>query len=198
MHVLSDESAARPASTSGSDERSPRGGPAIWRIALVIFIISSVLWLGGSHIRAIIGNDLLTFGTLEIKDINLDAELEIYRLISLASLSIMGSYCVALVSSIVFLWTSPFRLKEHGWLMISAILFYLFVPVEVFTMYLDGKMIYNEFFTTVDNEALRGLFLDRLGALAGTPFIATLCYYTIIILAVFQPLKRKQPVVHEA
>jgi hypothetical protein len=54
-------------------------------------------------------------------------------------------------------------------------------------------MVYTELFTTADNMVFRELFLARLGALAGTPLIATLCYYTIIALAVFQPLKKKQP-----
>ena len=171
----------------------PSTRTATWRIALLLFVFSSIVWLGGAHIRAMIGNDLLKFGTLEFEDIAPDAEREIYRLISLASLPIMGAYCIAIVSSAVFLATSPFNLKEHGWLMISAIMFYLFVPVEAFTMYLDGKMVYSEFFTTADNEALRELFIARLGALAGTPFIATLCYYTIISLAIFQPLKKTQP-----
>ena len=105
----------------------------------------------------------------------------------------IGSYVIALVGSIVFLVTCPFKLKEHGWLMISAILFYLFVPVEAFTMYLDWRMIYNEFFTTADNQIFRELFVARIGALAGTPLIATLCYYTMIALAVFQPLKKRLP-----
>ena len=164
-----------------------------WRVALFTFIVASTLWLGGMHFRAMIGNDLLKFGSLAFEEyIAPDAEREIFRLLSVASLVIIGSYIIALVSSIAFLVTCPWRLKEHGWLMISAILFYLFVPVEVFTMYLDGKMIYNEFFTTADNQVFRELFVARIGALAGAPIIATLCYYTIIALAVFQPLKKKK------
>jgi hypothetical protein len=178
---------AFPADSSASGANS-----SSWRIALFIFIVSGTLWLGGAHIRAMIGNDLLKFGTLEFEEyIAPDAEREIFRLLSVASISVVASYLVAVASSIVFLVTCPFKLKEHGWLMMSAILFYLFVPVEAFTMYLDGKMIYQEFFTTADNQAFRELFVARVGALAGTPFIGTLCYYTIIALAVFQPMKKK-------
>jgi hypothetical protein len=163
-----------------------------WRIALYILVIASVFWLGGINIRAMIGNDMLKTGTLEFEDyLSPEAEREIFRLLSFSSLVTMASYLVALVSSIVFLATSPFRLKEHGWLMMSAILFYLFVPVEAFTMCLDGRMIYLEFFTTTSNETFRELFIARVTALAGTPMIALLCYYTIIALAVFQPLRRK-------
>lgn len=192
MSVPVDDSAARAESISRQVDLTSRTKEATWQTALFIFIVSSILWLGSAHVRAIIGNDLLKFGTLEYENfIAPDAEREIYRLLSFTSLSTMGSYCISVVSSIVFLATCPFRLKEQGWLMISAILFYLFLPVEAFTMYLDGKMVYTEFFTTADNEVFRELFLARLGALAGTPFIATLCYYTIIFLAVFQPFKKK-------
>jgi hypothetical protein len=164
-----------------------------WRIGLFVFIVSGTLWLGGSHFRAMIGNDLLKFGTLEFEEyIAPEAEREIFRLLSVASLLIMLSYGVAIVSGTIFLRGCPYKLRDHGWLMMSAILFYLFVPVEVFTFYLDAKMIYSEFFTTADNETFRELFLARLGALAGVPFIATLCYYTIIGLAVFQPFRRNE------
>jgi len=135
---------------------------------------------------------MLKIGTLQFEEyLPPDAEREIYRLLSFTSVFIIISYAVALVSSVVFLATSPFRLREHGWLMMSAILFYLFVPVEAFTMYLDGKMVYLEFFTTADNQAFRELFIARVAALAGAPLIALLCYYTIIGLVIFQPFRKK-------
>ena len=177
-----------------ADSPATQANSTIWRVALFVFIVSSTLWLGSAYVRAMIGNELLKFGTLTFEEyIAPDAEREIFRLLSLASLSVIGWYVVALVSSIVFLLSCPFILKEQGWLTMSAILFYLFVPVEAFTMYLDGKMIYTEFFTTADNQAFRELFIARIGGLAGTPFIATLCYYTIMALAVFQPLKKRVP-----
>lgn len=172
-------------------EAFPPGG-IVWRVALYIFIVSSIVWLGGTNVRTLIGDDMLKLGTLEFEEyIAPEAEREIYRLLSLASVLIIASYLVALVSSIVFLATSPFKLKEHGWLMMSAILFYLFVPVEAYTTYLDIKMIYQEFFTTADNSVFRSLFIARVAALSGAPVVASLAYYTIIALAIFQPFKKK-------
>jgi hypothetical protein len=177
-----------------ADSPATQANSTTWRIALFVFVISSTLWLGSAYIRAMIGNVLLKFGTMTFEEnIPPDAEREIFRLLSLASISVIACYVIAVVGSIVFLVACPFKLKEHGWLMISALLFYLFVPVEAFTMYLDVRMIYSEFFTTADNQIFRELFIARIGALAGTPFIATLCYYTIIALAVFQPLKKGLP-----
>ncbi len=164
-----------------------------WRIALFVIVVAGTFWLGAVNIRATIGNDLLKPGTLEFEEyLAPEAESEIYRLISIVSVIVLASYAITVTGSIVFLATCPFKMKQHGWLLMSAILFYLFVPVELFTMYLDGRMIYLEFFTTADNQVFRELFIARVGALAGAPVIAHLCYYTIIALAIFQPMKRVQ------
>ena len=173
--------------------RSPLLSP-IWRIALFVIVVGSILWLGGVNIRAITGNDLLKAGTLEFEEyIAPEAESEIYRMISYGSLVTMAGYLSVLVGSVVFLVSSPFHVKEHGWLLMSAILFYAFVPVELYTMYLDARMVYETFFTTASNEVFRELFVARVGALAGVPLIALLCYYTIIGLVIFQPFKKPLP-----
>jgi hypothetical protein len=174
----------------------PASSSMTWRTALFVMIVAATIWLGGVNIRAMIGNDMLKTGTLQFEEyLAPEAEREIFRLISLASAVVISAYLVTLVSSIVFLFRSPFRLKEHGWLLMSAILFYVFVPVEAFTIYLDARMIYLEFFTTAENQVFRELFIARVTALAGAPIIAILCYYTIIGLAIFQPLKKKHPTV---
>jgi len=166
---------------------------SLWRFWLFLLVSSAIIWLGGVNARAIIGNDLLKTGTLEFEEfLAPEAEREIFRLLSMTSMVIMASYAVLFFSSILFLVSSPYRMKEHGWLLMSAILFYVFVPVEAFTMYLDSKMIYQEFFTTVDNEVFRELFVRRMGALKGAPVVALLCYYTIVGLVVFQPFRKKQ------
>jgi hypothetical protein len=163
----------------------------VWRISLFVLAVAAIFWLGAVNIRAVIGNDMLKTGTLEFEGyMDPEAEREIFRLLSFASVVIVISYAVVLISGTVFLLTSPFRLKENGWLTMSAILFYAFVPVEAFTLYLDAKMAYKEFFTTEGNDVFRELFVARVGALAGAPVIALLCYYTIIALAVFRPFTK--------
>jgi hypothetical protein len=167
--------------------------PRAARFALLFVAIGTIFWLGGLNIRAIIGNDMLKSGSLEFEEyVAPEAEREIYRLLSFTSVVVMISYAVVLVAGTVFLTTSSLRLKEHGWLMVSAILFYAFVPVELFTMVLDARMVYMEFFTTAGNDVFRELFIARVAALAGAPLIALLCYYTIIVLVVFRPF-RTQP-----
>ena len=162
-----------------------------WRIVLFVMIVASFFWLGGIHYRALLGNTLLKPGTLEFRGtIAPEAEREVFRLMSQMAVITIVAYVITLASGAAFLRLSPFRLKEHGWLMMSAILLYLFVPVEAFAMSIDVRMIYQEFFTTAGNEIFRELFLARMGALAGAPLIALLSYYTIVGLVVFQPLKQ--------
>ena len=168
-------------------------GSPVCRSALFILVIASIVWLGAANVRILIGNDILKRGTVEFEEyIDPQAEREVYRLISITSLAIIIAYSVAVVSSIVFLATTPLTLKENGWLMMSAILFYVFVPVEIYTLHLDWKMIYHEFYTTADNQIFREVFVARAKTLAGVPFIAMLCYYTIVALAVFQPFRKLQ------
>lgn len=167
----------------------------VWRVALFFLVVSAIIWLGATVTRALIGNDLLRTDTetlmLRINDrLSPEAQREAFRLLSICSVVVLGGYIGTLISSIVFLAACPFKLKQHGWLMMSALLFYLFVPVEVWTLYLDGKMIYLEFFTTEGLERFQELLLARVGALAGAPTIASLCYFTILGLAVFQPMKK--------
>jgi hypothetical protein len=158
-----------------------------------VFIVSSIVWLGAVFVRALIGNDILTTSATDIRfDDTLDprAEREAYRLIAIASIAAGLGYLSALVSGVVFMFASPFFFKEHGWLLMCAILFFTFVPVELYTLHLDWKIIHQEFYTTADIQTFRPLFIARIKALAGTPFIAQLCYYTIIALAVFQPFRK--------
>jgi hypothetical protein len=42
------------------------------------------------------------------------------------------------------------------------------------------------------------VFGERIGLLKGVPWIALLCYYTIIAIAVFKPLKKTKTELEEA
>ena len=162
------------------------------KTSLFLMIVGAAVWLGGVNVRAIIGVDLLDFGTTEFRpNIPPLVEREVFRLIALSSIVVTIAYVATLVSSIVFLKTMSLTFKQNGWLMMSAILFYLFVPVEVYTMILDGKMVYLDLIlSSNDLVEFRKLLIHRLAALSGVPIIALFCYYTIVGLVVFQPLKK--------
>ena len=160
---------------------------------MFILIVSAIVWLGAVNVRAVIGNELLNFGTLDFKD-HLDAELEreVFRLISLTSVIVIGGYLATFASAVILVRSTTLRFRENGWLMMSAILFFMFSPVEFYTLFLDWKMISLDFFASPTLTDFRVLFIHRLAALAGVPMIALLSYYTIVGLAIWRPLI-KQP-----
>ncbi len=155
-------------------------------------IVGSVVWLGGVNVRAVIGKDILVMSTLDFEpNIHPMVEREVFGLIARSSIVVSVAYLITLLSSIIFLKSTSLTFRQNGWLTMSAILFYLFVPVETYTMILDGRMVYLDLvLSSNDLVEFRKLFIHRLAALAGVPIIALSCYYTIIALAIFQPLKK--------
>ena len=173
-----------------SEDSRPRPSAGT-RTVLFLLACSGVVWLGSINARMVIGGDLLEPGTLQFDPLlSPSAERELFRLLSVTALISAAAYVAVLASAALFLWLSPWKLREHGWMLMSAILLFGFLPVEVYALTIDLRMVYLEFFTTATNEDFRVLLLQRIGALGGAPFIALLSYYTIIGLAVFQPLRR--------
>ena len=161
------------------------------RISFIVLCIAWLCWLGGINIRALVGFNLLLPGTLDFKpNIHPYIERTVYGLLAQSSSVINISYIVVWMTGVIFLKTTSLRLKENGWLMICVILFYMFTPVEIYTMVLDLKMWYLDHVGSNDLVEFRKLFIHRLAALAGVPMIALLCYYSAIVFAVIRPLRR--------
>lgn len=72
----------------------------------------------------------------------------------------------------------------------SAILFFMFVPIELYTNYLDVKFMLLFQQGPPNHDGLLKLFGERIGAFRGVPVIAVLCYYSIIPIAIFRPLRK--------
>ena len=157
----------------------------------MIIVIAAVCWLGGVNVRALVGFNLLQMGTLDFKpNIHPYVERAIFGLIAQASMVVNVAYIIVWFAGLVYLRMTKLTLRQNGWLMMSAILFYLFTPVEVYTGILDMRMWYLDFIGSNDLVEFRKLFIHRLAALAGVPMIALLSYYTIIALAVVRPMRR--------
>jgi hypothetical protein len=163
------------------------------KIALTLLIIAAVFWLGGINIRSLIGNELLDYDQFDFKtSIPPDREDTLFQMMSNASIVIVISYAIVLISAIWFMATTKLKLKENGWLLMSAILFFLFVPVEIYTYYLDIKFALLFHSNPPNHDELLKLFGERLGGLSGVPVIAVFCYYTIIPIAIFKPLRKRE------
>ncbi|MEO6694221.1 MAG: hypothetical protein ABIY50_08135 [Ignavibacteria bacterium] len=154
-------------------------------------IVSAVFWLGAINVRFFIGNQLLNYDEFNFRtSIPLDEETQIFKMISDASLLVMIFYAFVLVSAIVFIRSCKINMRENPWLLMSTMLFFVFVPVELYTSYIDYKFIilFNQ--RPANHDQLLKYFGERIGFLRGVPWIAVMSYYTIIWLAVFKPLKK--------
>jgi hypothetical protein len=159
--------------------------------ALLVLMLSGAFWLGGLNVRAAVGFDLLQMGTLEFKpNIHPYVERAVFSLIAQSSVVVDVSYIVCWVAALVYLLTCRFTLRENGWLVVCAILFFTFTPVEIYTMVLDAKMWLLDHQGSNDLVEFRKLFIHRLAALSGVPMIALMSYYTAIAFAVFRPMRR--------
>lgn len=162
------------------------------KFALIFLAISAIFWLGAINIRALIGNELLIYDQFQFRtSIPPDRENTIFQLMSNASLVIVISYTVVLISAVWFVLTNKLKLKENGWLIMCYILFFLFVPAEIYTNFIDVKFMLLYHSNPPNHDELLRLFGQRLGALSGVPVIALLSYYTIIPIVIFRPLKKK-------
>ncbi len=165
---------------------------------LFLLVVSSIFWLGGINIRAIIGNDLLNYDEFSFRtSIPPDEENWIFRMLSFSSIFIMSSYTVVLISAIAFLKTAKINIKENAWLLMCSILFFVFVPVEIYTYYLDIKFYLLYLTNPPNHDGLLKIFGERIGFLKGVPYIAVLSYYTIILIAVFRPLSKTKTQLEE-
>lgn len=163
------------------------------KISLAILLVGLICWLGGINVRAMTGFNLLEPGTLDFKpNIHPYVERTVFGLIAQSSMIVGVAYIAVWFSGLLFLRTTSLRLKEHGWLMMCAIVFYMFTPVEIYTLVLDARMWWLDHIGSNDLVEFRKLFIHRLAALAGVPMIALLSYYTMIVIAIIRPLRKSR------
>ncbi|MCX6161521.1 MAG: hypothetical protein NTV87_09340 [Ignavibacteriae bacterium] len=158
---------------------------------LSLLILAGAVYLGAINVRGLIGNDLLNYDEFSFRtSIPPDEENWIFRMLSYTSLVIIIAYAVTFVSAIFFLKNCKLNLKENPWLLMCSILFFVFVPVEIYTSYLDLKFYLLFLQNPPNHDGLLRIFGERIGFLKGVPWIATLSYYSIIFISVYQPLKK--------
>jgi len=161
------------------------------KASLFILIVSAIFWLGAINVRFFIGNQLLNYDEFNFRtSIPPDEENQIFKMISDSSILVMIFYSIVLISAILFIKNSKINMKENPWALMSAMLFFVFVPVELYTSYIDLKFIFLFNQRPANHDQLLKYFGERIGFLRGVPWIAVMGYYTIIWLAVFKPLKK--------
>jgi hypothetical protein len=163
------------------------------KIFLIMLGISFLAFLWTSVWENIHIGSLLEFGTIVFSnEITPEQEMSVYRSMAEYSIGAFIAYPIAVMSVIGFLKTTRRSLKNDGWLLMSAILFFIFIPVEMYCFWLDWKIVGLTYWGDWPIEEFRKAFIARVTVLAGLPFIAQLCYCTIPLLIMIKPLRHKE------
>lgn len=156
------------------------------KIFLSIFSISALIWLGISIVRFIISENLILPNSFEIQiPKSSEVEMEYYFIIQkLIKINFM-LYAIILISSIGYLITKKIELKKSPLVLTATILFFIFVPFQVYYFFIDYDFIWLVWKNSTNLDEYRYLFLKRISAFGGFSFIEILCYLTILPLIIF-------------
>jgi hypothetical protein len=154
--------------------------------------LSGILWVGSYLLRLLISYQLFQERDFLLKEYynkqNIDAVLK--TLLPAFSTTFI-LYIVFILSFIVFLISSKINFKENGWLFITAALVFITFPFEVYLMVIDYKIILLLNSGIFESNQVLSLITDRFKLLSSFPIIHVLCYFAIIFIIIFQPLKLK-------
>lgn len=160
------------------------------KIIAAIFLASFLLWLGILTVRIFVGVQLIDGRTLQYKkSIDPVVERAVYSTLADYSTAAMAVYPLVLITGFLYVRVTRKNLRKSGWLLMSAILFCIFIPVELYCFTIDWSMIGMVSGGQLPIESYRTIFMKRAMALAGLPFIAWLCYYTILGLVLVRPFE---------
>lgn len=155
------------------------------KTSLYFLVLGAFLLLGGIAFQMLIGiSTMMTTDKL--------MEQFGFILMSRGSIMLIIAYSMVFVSGIVFWLTGPYKLNKDRWFLFSFLLFYMWLPVDIYTIVLDIKFacLFNPD-VPITNE-LKDLFMKRQTTLGPIPLIMLLGYLTSIGFAVFKPSLKKQ------
>ena len=177
-------------------------GP-LYKFMLMLLIFGGAVWVGAGLMRAFISNELFISGTLNFDEsLTSEEQFLLYHLVAISGIVMLSAYLPLLIGAVYCVWKFPGSKKDNGWLVMASLLFFPFVPIEIFTGYLDIKylLVWRYALETVETYGtdrfppliyeLQTLASHRIGALSGVPVIAMLCYYTAIVIVVWRPMRR--------
>jgi hypothetical protein len=172
------------------------------KILTSIIAFGLVIWLGCSVARSVIYYDVVIRDVQKNQMIirtdlnNQDLFRSTYHLSALAVYTdVSYSFCFAAL--VILMINVRKKIKKHGFLMMIFILFILFAPLEIFNIFQDIKLSTAIFFDNVRdfsapviqnyyNTKINSNFYNVLNGLS------ILVYFTIILLAIWQPLNRAE------
>jgi hypothetical protein len=150
------------------------------KMALYTLILGGALLLGGIAFQMIIGISLMNVTDGGIERFG-------YMLMSRGSMLLIVAYVTVFVSGITLWIFGPHTLRRERWFRVALLLFYIWVPVDMYTIILDIRfaVLFNP--QARLTEEMKGLFMSRQRTLGPIPLLILLGYLIAIGLVAFQP-----------
>ena len=147
-----------------------------------------VLLLGGIAAQMVVG----------ISTMGVTGEMERFGMAVMSRVSqlLIVAYFMVFVSGVVLWLSSPTALKKKGWFRAALLLFYIWLPVDIYTIVLDIRFARLFDLNKPLTEELKALHFGRWQTLGILPLLALLGYLVAIALVVFRPQFKKQTESH--
>ncbi len=169
------------------------------KIIMYVCTLSGILWLGSYVARLTLIYQLFEGNNFTLKEYLSSQNLPgIFITLNAATILTSILYAIFIVSLIIFLITSRISLKENGWLLILTLIIFITCPFEIFLMTFDYKIFKIVESGLINSNELINFSIERLKALGSFPIIEILCYFAVIFLVLFKPLKKFKQQVHES
>ena len=150
------------------------------KFALYFLVLGVVLLLGGIAHQIIVGVSLMDVTDPKVEQYG-------FMLMSRGSIALIGAYALTFVAGLFFWWWGPFSLRTDRWFLGAFFLFYIWFPVDIYTIILDLQFAILFDPSQPLTDELRALFFSRQTSLGPIPLMMLVGYLAAIGLAVFQP-----------
>jgi len=164
---------------------------------LTIFTLAFIIWLGGAILRTAIGFTIFEPSATETLIRKASNDILMQTVYIFVSTSIYTSIAYVIAFALSFFLLAKFKKiwKQQGWILMCFVLFYLFSPVELFTIYQDIKLsiaVFQQNVWEFYSQPIQKFFMKRVNNVVYNSLngLTLLSYLTIVIYVIWQPLKK--------
>lgn len=111
------------------------------KVFLTLFILGGIIWLGGGIVRNVVAFDLFNPGTLDLKAALTEGmRLQTVRVYALIGGWTSAGFLATLVGGIAAFILERKEWKRRAWILMSAILFFLIIPIQLWMIWQDYRL----------------------------------------------------------
>ncbi|GMR25032.1 MAG: hypothetical protein BMS9Abin39_0307 [Ignavibacteria bacterium] len=163
------------------------------KLFTLIAAISGSIWLGAYATRMIISYQLFDIDMKIASYINGNNLESILKIISPSINTTFVLFLTFIIAFTIYLFTSNIKLKENGWMFITAVIIYTTLPFEGYLMIIDFKIISAlSFSDIVNSDYVISLIRERFTSLGSFPIIILLSYCSLIYFLISKPFTLQQ------